>query len=74
MNLLYDNMTTPCCLDGTHIIIEIETYITMPLLNKFKERSHIWSSKMIDCLQTREYRCFRQSLEMVFTNILKKFD
>lgn len=44
----------------------------MLLLNKFEESCHIWSTKMIDCFQSREHGLVVDSLEMIFANILSR--
>lgn len=47
------------------------TYIGMLLLYEFQKTRHIWTTEMIDSLQSSEHRSFRQSLKVIFTNILK---
>lgn len=48
------------------------TYVTMFFLYKFKERRHIWATKMVDGLQPREHTRLGQTLKVVFTNVLQR--
>lgn len=44
----------------------------MLLLYKFQETRHIRTSKVINSLQSREHGRLRESLEVIFTNVLNK--
>lgn len=49
-----------------------DTHIRMLLLYKFEKTRHIWTSEVIDGLQTCEHRCFRQSLEVILADVLQR--
>lgn len=53
---------------GIHLYM---TYIGMLLLYEFQKTRHIRTTEMIDSLQSSEHRSFRQSLKVIFTNILQ---
>lgn len=50
----------------------MKTYVRMFLLYKLKKTGHIWASKVIDRLETREYGSLREALEVIFTYILQE--
>jgi len=47
------------------------THVWVLLLHELQEAGHIWATKVIHRLETREYRGLRQSLEVVLTDVLK---
>lgn len=44
----------------------------MFLLHKFEEGSHVWSAKVVYCLESREHAPLAQPLEVVLTDVLKE--
>lgn len=47
------------------------THVRMVLLYKFEERSHVWSTKVVDGLQTSEHTAIRNPLKVVFADVLE---
>lgn len=50
----------------------METYVRMLLLYELKKTGHIWASKVIDRLESREYGSLREALEVIFTYVLQE--
>lgn len=44
-------------------------HIAVLLLHKLQERSHVWSAKMIYCLESSEHASFAEALEVVLTDV-----